>query len=169
MEPSEIVAAAAPVESSSVSTEPIVTDIAISHHRTRSTKGAVVFIAPLQTLPMPASLPLARPLGGAAPKSVGITYSGLDVLHNFFSPVERKEVQVLVTKEPHHDNAIQIIIYLSMDSINEAAEIQLMLFDDWDDIRTNVLSKELRKNYLLDRLIVLEITVLWTIKAKTIT
>lgn len=75
---------------------------------------------------------------------------------------------MLVTKEPHPNNHIQMLINLTLDSINEAAEEQLKNHDEWKEIRTEVLAKKFRQKAFVYRFIMLEKTVLRAVKARTV-
>lgn len=61
-----------------------------------------------------------------------------------------------------------MIIDLTLESIKEAFEEQLKLYDEWKEIRAEVLAKKFRQKAFLDRFIMLEKTVLWAVKARIV-
>lgn len=130
--------------------------------------GRSVVKAPLQSISCKTDMPAARPNRRLGKTSVECTYTGMDVLHGFEKPIKRSEGKAISTKEPHPDNTIQLLIDLTMDSINEAAEEELKYFDEWMEFRMMVLAKRFKHKIILDRFISQEITVFKTVKAITV-
>lgn len=138
-----------------------------SEKASTSKPSSSVVAAPLQVITHLAELPPARPFGIMGKSDVELTFSGLDVLHGLHSPVDRTEGQGILTKEPHPTNAIQILVDIIMDSVNEVAEDQLKSFDEWMENRW-MLVKRFRNKAVLDKAIALERSVMKAVKAVTV-
>lgn len=80
-----------------------------------------------------------------------IPHTGLSLKHALLIFEGKGKGKLFQVKEPRPKNALQTQIDLLMNEFNEYTEEKTQYFDKWVDFKTVVLSKNLRKNKVLDK------------------
>lgn len=113
----------------SVATTSGATESTSAKKSSKKRKHSKVIPAPQQEVVFRPALPPARPIGRILKGSVQTTLSGLDLFHCYKNPTQSAG-KVITTEESRPNNAIQLLIDLSMDTVNSMAEEQLKIYDE---------------------------------------
>lgn len=131
-----------PATTASVAIPSIATEPSSSTKSSKTKRSYQVISAPRQQVLSRAPLPPARPLGRILKGATTATQSGLDLHHCYKGNMTSTPGQLIITDEPQSKHAIQLLIDLSMESVNSSAEEQLQIFDEWASFRSHILAED---------------------------